>query len=166
VVLTFNTDSRFNYTLYRSVDGTPWREVAAFLGTTTQYTDSEIDVYDSLHCYQLGVLDACGMNEHYSPTTCIVIPSPPPPSVYIPNAILLSDEVNGTFRPVVRGLMGNLYELDIFDRLGATVFHSEDQLEGWTPEPGTPLGAYTYRLRCRFNTGDIKIYTGAITLIK
>lgn len=166
VLLTFHTDPDFHYTLYRSVDGSPWRKVDDFDGATTSYADRNIDVYDSLHCYQLGVLDACGMNEHYSPTTCVVVPAPPPPSIYLPNAIILSDETNGTFRPVVRGLMGDLYELDIYNRSGVAVFHTDDQFEGWTPEPGTPLGAYTYRLRCRFNTGDIKTYSGTVTLIK
>lgn len=164
--LTFLTDTAFPYTLYRSIDGSPWRPLATFAGTTTHYTDSDIDVHDSLHCYQLGVLDACGMNEHYSPTMCVVVPTPPPPAIAIPNAIILGDERNGTFRPVVRGLLGDLYELEIYNRQGLLVYRSEQQQVGWTPEKGTPLGAYTYRLRCRFNTGDIKTYTGNVLLIK
>lgn len=157
-----------HYTLYRSIDGSPMRKLADFSTRQSHYTytDRNINVYDSLHCYQLGVKDACGMNEQYSHIQCVVVPTPPPPAAAFPNTILCGDPDNGCFRPVLRGLMGNLYELDIYNHMGLLVFSTEDPDEGWTPGGDTPQGVYVYHLRCRFNTGAIKSYTGSVTLIK
>ena len=164
--LALQTDPAFDYTLYRSIDGTPWREVATFSGSTTRYTDSDINPYDSLHCYQLGVKDACGMNERYSTTRCLVVPDPPAPAAWLPNAIVAGDDRNGVFRPVVRGLLGDLYELEIYNRAGMLVYRTEEPAAGWTPTAESRGGVYTYRLRCRFNTGTVKTYTGTVLLIK
>lgn len=162
--LGLQTDPAFSYTLYRSIDGTPWREVATVNGAS--FTDRDINPFDSLHCYQLGVLDACGMNERFSSTTCIVVPDPPAPKAWFPNAIVAGDERNGTFLPKMRGLKGDLYELSIYNRQGLLVYHTQDPNAGWTPPPSMPKGAYTYFLRCRYNTNDIKTYAGTVTLIR
>lgn len=162
--LGLQTDPAFSYTLYRSIDGTPWREVATVNGSS--FADSDINPFDSLHCYQLGVLDACGMNERFSSTACIVVPDPPAPKAWFPNAILAGDERNGLFLPVLRGLMGDLYDLYVYNRMGELIYHTTDQNAGWRPSTDTPLGVYTYLLRCRFNTGSIQVYSGNILLIK
>lgn len=167
--LVFHTDTAYHtdhYTLYRSIDGSPWREVAILEPHVTEYFDRDVNPYDSLHCYQLAVNDACGMNPKYSPTVCVVVPTPPEPSVYFPNAILAGDPANGTFLPVIRGLQGTLYELHIYNRQGLLVYHTTDPAQGWTPPADTPQGVYTYRLRCRFNTNFVKQYLGTVLLIK
>lgn len=157
-----------HYTVQRSIDGSPWRDRGTFRTRQATYTyvDSDINPYDSLHCYRLVVLDACGMNPKDSPSKCVVVPTPPPPAIAFPNAIVAGSNDNGTFLPKVQGLMGNLYELTIYNRQGLQVFRTEDQNEGWTPSDGIPQGVYAYHLRCRFNTGDIKNYTGTVTLIR
>lgn len=167
--LAFDVDTAFHtdhYTLYRSIDGSPWRVVATLEPPLALYVDSDINPYDSLHCYQLEVLDGCGINPKYSRTKCVVVPTPPEPSVYFPNTILAGDPQNGTFLPVVRGLQGTLYELHIYNRMGILVYHTDDPTLGWTPSPATPQGVYTYRLRCRFNTNFVKTYLGTVLLIK
>ena len=167
--LVFNTDTSYptdHYTLLRSIDGSPWREVATLEPPVLEYIDRDINPYDSLHCYLLAVNDACGMNPKYSPVECIVVPTPPEPSVYFPNAILAGDPANGTFLPVIRGLQGTLYELHIYNRQGMLVYHTTDPTRGWTPPADTPQGVYTYRLRCRFNTNFVKQYLGTVLLIK
>ena len=167
--LVFNTDTSYptdHYTLLRSIDGSPWREAATLEPPVLEYIDRDINPYDSLHCYLLAVNDACGMNPKYSPVECVVVPTPPEPSVYFPNAILAGDPQNGTFLPVVRGLQGTLYELHIYNRMGILVYHTDDPTLGWTPSPATPQGVYTYRLRCRFNTNFVKTYLGTVLLIK
>lgn len=168
VDLTFLVDTAFEYTLYRSIDGTPWRRVTSFRPTTSpySYSDHGINVYDSLHCYQLEVLDACGLNPHYSSTTCIVVPDPPAPAIAIPNVIVAGSESDGTFLPKIQGLKGDLYELTIYNRQGLQVYYTTDPAAGWKPDADMPQGAYTYFLRCRYNTNDIKTYTGTVTLIK
>ncbi|MBR6440516.1 MAG: hypothetical protein IKS44_00505, partial [Bacteroidales bacterium] len=71
VLLDLHLDNSFpadHYTLYRSIDGSPLREIGTF--STDQpffrYTDTQINPFDSLHCYQASVLDGCGMNPLYS----------------------------------------------------------------------------------------------------
>ncbi len=166
--LTFEVDTAFEYTLYRSIDGTPWRRVTSFqsLQATYSYADHDINPYDSLHCYQLEVFDACGMNPRYSSTAWVVVPDPPEPAIDIPNAIIANEEGLGTFYPYTQGLAGDIYELNIYNRLGMLVFHSDNPAEGWTPTAESPQGAYVYMLRCRFNSGAIKTYSGTVTLIK
>jgi len=164
-------DSDFDadhYTVQRSIDGSPWRDHGTFRTRQAAYTyvDDDINPFDSLHCYRLVVLDACGMNPKDSPSECVVVPTPPTPAIVFPNAIVAGSDDNGTFRPKVQGLMGNLYELTVYNRQGLRVFYTADQDEGWTPSPDLPQGVYAYHLRCRFNTGDVKNYTGTVTLIK
>ena len=168
VNLMMQVDTAFGYTLYRSIDGTPWRPIDTFQSTMASlvYTDADINPYDSLHCYQLGVKDACGMNERYSATQCVVVPDPPAPGIALPNVIVADGDANGTFRPMVRGLMGTLYELCIYNRMGLLVFRTDDPQEGWTPPADMPQGAYTYFLRCQYNNNDIKTYAGTVLLIK
>lgn len=168
IKLTLAVDTAFSYTLYRSIDGTPWRPLATFRPTTATlvYTDNTINPYDSLHCYQLEVYDACGLNPHYSSTACVVVPDPPPPSIAIANIIVAGSEADGLFRPKITGLMGDIYELTIYNRQGLRVYHTTDPTAGWRPDADMPQEAYTYFLRCRYNTGDIKTYAGTVTLIK
>ncbi len=171
VDLDFHLDSSFpadHYSLYRSIDGSPWKEITSFQTPLSEYnyTDYNINPYDSLYCYQLGVLDACGMNEKYSRTKCVVVPDPPPPFWYFPNVIVAGDADNGRFLPVLQGLLDDFYELHIYNRFGQLVFHTNNPTEGWTPPSSMPQGVYTYHLRCQFNTGDIKNLSGTFALIK
>lgn len=171
VSLDFHLDSTFqadHYTLYRSIDGSPWREILTFQTpfSTFRHTDFDINPYDSLHCYQLGVKDACGMNEKYSRTQCVVVPDPPPPAWAFPNIIVAGDSDNGCFLPAMRGMEGDLYELSIYNRFGQLVFRTDNPSSGWTPQASAPQGVYTYHLRCRFNTGAIKSFSGTFALIK
>lgn len=157
------------YTLWRSLDGSPWDPIATFRPTTSHYTYTDRDIIpyrDSLHCYQLSVVDGCGMNPRYSATRCTVVPEPPEPACYIPNAVVAGDDANGLFLPVVMGLMGDIYELTIYDRKGILVFHSSDPEEGWRPKADIQQGAYTYALRVRFNDNKIKTYTGTVLVLK
>ncbi|MGX8712174.1 MAG: gliding motility-associated C-terminal domain-containing protein [bacterium] len=172
--LTLKIDTSYHdypYTLWRSIDGTPWDSIASFLATDCQrsavsYIDRDINPYDSIHCYQLSVPDACGMNPNYSQTQCVVVPDPPPPSIYIPNTVVCNDPANGAFLPRVRGLQGTLYELHVYNRMGALVFHTSDPGEAWIPGNNVPQGVYAYTLRCRFNDNRIQTYTGTVLVLK
>ena len=169
--LTFDIDTAYrvdHYTLFRSVDDAPWDSIAAlsFRQFPFTYIDTHINPYDSLFCYRLSVLDACGLNPRYSDTLCIVVPTPPEPAVAIPTVVLVGDPANGTFLPRLRGLKGDLYELSVYNRQGLLVFDSKDSTRGWTPSANIPQGAYTYALRCRFNNNRVKVYTGTVIVIK
>ena len=111
--------------------------------------------------------DACGLNERFSATRCLVVPDPPEPAAALPNAVVAGDEgPNGVFLPRVRGMMGDLYELYIYDRRGRLIYQTTDPAAGWRPAADTPQGAYAYALRLRYNNNDIATYTGTITVIK
>ena len=168
-VLSFDVDTSYHtdhYTLWRSIDGTPWREIAALSPPLAPYYDVDINPYDSLHCYRLSVTDACDMNEKYSSTQCVAIPDPLPPAAAFPNVVILGDPDNGTFLPRLQGLKGNLFEMHVYNRQGLLVYSTGDPTLGWTPSSSIPQGVYTYALRCRFNNNIIKTFTGTILLIK
>ena len=170
-LLYFNVDDTFptdTYILWRSIDGSPWRPIASGseMMALEAYPDYNINPFDSLHCYQLSVRDACGMNERYSPTHCVVLPDPLPPAIAIPNAIVAGDPLNGLFLPVLQGLKGDLYELQIFSRTGLLVYATTDSGAGWRPDAAVPQGVYTYRLRCRFNDNRIVTRVGTVLLLR
>ncbi len=168
IKLNLQVDTAFVHTLWRSIDGTPWHEIATIQSTTQTlvFTDTDINRFDSLHCYQLSVSDACGLNERFSPTVCIVVPNPPKPNIAIPNIIIVGNERNGAFRPNAVSLMGDLYELYIYNRNGALVFSSKDPTAEWRPGTETEQGAYTYYLRCRFSNNRIHTYAGTFLVIR
>lgn len=170
-IVTFHVDTAFHaapYVLWRSVDGRPW-EIIDTLDLDQippVYIDSDLNIFDSLHCYRLTVSDACGVSVRQSEARCVGVPDPPQPAADIPNVIVCGDAANGTFRPRVQGLKGDLYELTIYNRMGQQVCHTTDPDAGWTPAASVPQGAYTYFLRCRYNTNSIKTYSGTIIVIK
>lgn len=168
VKLVFNIDTSYHsadhYTLWRSVDFSPWREIAT--GNWQQYSDNDVNLYDSLYCYQLSVYDACGLNEKFSATACVVLPDPPEPEVDIPNVIIVGSPENGAFLPNVIGLAGDIYELHIYDRRGLLVFTTTDPTVPWRPGPSTPQGAYAYVLRVRYVNGFVQSYVGTLLVIK
>lgn len=172
VVLGLSADTAYHgadsCTLWRSVDGQPWRPLAALPWPPPErYADRTVNRYDSLHCYQISVSDACGLNTRYSEARCVVVPPPPPPAVALPNVVVVGDDgPNGEFHPVSSSLMGDIYELYIYDRRGMLVFSTADPLEPWRPAADTPQGVYAYALRLRFADNIVKTYTGTVLLIK
>ena len=157
------------YTLWRSTDGSPWNPIATFRPHTPTFTYSDRDLHpyrDSLHCYQLSVVDGCGMNPHYSAARCTVVPEPPEPQCWLPNIIVAGSSDNGEFKPTIQGDMGDLYELHIFDRRGLLVFSSDKIDEGWRPGKEISQGSYAYNIRVRFNNNRIKRFSGTVTVIK
>ena len=167
VQLDFNIDTAYHaadhYTLWRSVDYSPWRVLDN--GNWLHYADSDVNLYDSLYCYQLSVYDGCGLNEKFSATACPVVPDPPQPGVYVPNIVIVGSEVCGLFLPVVAGL-DDLYELNVFNRNGIQVFATDVATEGWRPSASVPQGAYTYVLRVRYVSGVVQSYVGTVLVIK
>lgn len=171
VKLSLHTDTAFHtdrYTLWRSIDGSPWRELAVINPHQPYftYTDDDLRRNDSLHCYQLSVADACGMNEKYSATRCVAVPDPPEPGVLCPNGIIVGDDRNGTFLPWLRGWDGETYELTIYNRLGMQIYTTSDPRQGWRPNTEIPQGGYAYVLHVGFRKGVKKTYTGTIIVIK
>ena len=172
VRLTLHTDTAFHasdYTLWRSIEGSPWREVATFRPQQPYYVYSDADGLqhnDVMHCYQLSVNDACGMNPMYSATRCVTVPEPPDSEARFANTLLVGDPVNGVFKPRLVGWDGKTYELTIYNRMGMQIFVVDDPQHGWTPTADTPQGAYAYVLHVGYTDGIVKTYMGTIAVIK
>lgn len=161
-------DTAFTYTIWRSIDGSPWSVIDTVHPATTNptYIDRDISRYGLLHCYQISVKDKCGLNDRYSHTVWITVPEPPPINISIPNIIIVGSEQNGSFRPVMSGIMGDIYEMNIYSRSGLLVFRTADPAAAWQPARDTPQGAYTYNIRVRFSDNKIHRYVGTIVIIK
>ena len=171
VHLSLHTDTAFHtgiYTLWRSVEGSPWSKVTTLNPTRpySTYIDRSPIRTDAQHCYQLSVTDACDLNPMYSSTRCAVVPTPPDPQMEAPSAIIAGDGDNGLFKPLVYGWDGKLYELTIYTRTGLQLFNTTDISAGWRPGPDVPQGAYAYVLHVGFLKGVIKTYTGTVIVIK
>ena len=169
IQLSFDSDTSYHtdhYTLWRSIDNSPWRAIATLPFPLDTYVDYDINPFDSLYCYRLSVTDACDMNEKYSSTLCVVTPDPMPPAAAIPNIIIVGDPDNNTFLPQFRGLKGDLFEMHIYNRQGILVYSTANPAEGWLPTTSTPQGVYTYAIRCHYNNNIIKTHTGTVLVIK
>ena len=160
----------YPYTLYRRRRNAPWQAIDQLLPSLSPnvtYLDPNINPYDSIYCYSLGVLDGCGLNEQRTDTHCVLMPTPPQPTAFFPNIIIAGDPDNGTFLPVVGGAKGDLYDLCIYNRNGLLVFRTSDPQQPWDPlATASPQGAYVYSLRLRYIDNTIKTFAGTITVLK
>ena len=168
VRLTLLVDTGFCHTIWRSIDGSPWAVIDSVRSATPEmvYYDRNIHQYNALHCYQISVKDECGLNEQFSHTVWITVPEPPPPGIAIPNIIIAGNESCGEFKPIINSIMGDLYEMSIYNRNGMLVFRTDDPAAAWQPGKDMPQGAYTYNIRVRFFDNKIHRYVGSFVLIR
>ncbi len=90
-------------------------------------------------------------------------------ALYFPNVFTPGLEQNNTFRPIVDGLLQ--YELWIYDRRGALVFHTTDSNHSWDgTSGGHPCPAATYVYKCRYRDietpAGFQTLSGTITLLR
>ena len=87
------------------------------------------------------------------------------PTAFIPASNI---ELNRTFKPRYRGEVVE-YELQVYNRWGQLIFVSHDVNQGWD---GTingriaPQDVYAYKCEVKFRTGQRKVYTGSVTLLR
>lgn len=93
-----------------------------------------------------------------------------PVLIYIPNAFTPNnDGINDAFKVVISEV--TRYELDIFNRWGELVFHSEDPDEVWIGnvnggEHYAPAGMYNYRLKWKGARTDAEEMLGTFELMR
>ncbi len=93
-----------------------------------------------------------------------------PVLIYIPNAFTPNnDGMNDAFKVVISEV--TQYELDIFNRWGELVFHSEDPDEVWIGnvnggEHYAPAGMYNYRLKWKGARTDAEEMLGTFQLMR
>ena len=122
--------------------------------------------YDGLGDYyaQLTVTNALGCTD--SAYTLVEGPV----LIYIPNAFTPNnDGINDAFKVVISEV--TRYELDIFNRWGELVFHSEDPDEVWIGnvnggEHYAPAGMYNYRLKWKGARTDAEEMLGTFELMR
>ena len=92
--------------------------------------------------------------------------------LYIPNAFTPNeDNLNDKFYPLGIGVNPDKYTLYIFDRWGNMIFNTDKVIEGWD---GTVMGTnrlcqidtYVYRVSAMNPDGVVKVYMGAVNLIR
>jgi gliding motility-associated-like protein len=91
--------------------------------------------------------------------------------IFVPNAFTPNGNgVNDTFFPVVNNYDPTNFELLIFNRWGQIIYRAESPSEGWRGiHNGEPIeaGVYIWKINTRERTtGDIKTFTGHVTLVR
>ncbi len=79
-----------------------------------------------------------------------------------------TDTNNYIFHPVVQEGIEE-YQLKIFSRWGQLLFESDDIKIGWNGYYKNQLctqGVYIWKATCRFSTGQVKVLTGDVTLLR
>jgi gliding motility-associated-like protein len=91
------------------------------------------------------------------------------PLIYIPNAFHPGGDLNNVFYPSNAFVSTEKYSLDIYNRWGQVVFHSDNPHEGWDgsyKNKMCPEGVYVYRLIAKNGLeADIE-KVGSVTLIR
>ena len=133
------------------------------------YTDTDISRAARCYAYRIGVPDICQQWIKYSDTVQLLMPEISLPGAFFPNAILYGDPDNGRFCPHYLSPLSDGYSLDIYNRYGTHVFHTDNLADCWlgTDPQGSPLrqGVYVYQARCRYADGSEKVYTGTVILL-
>jgi gliding motility-associated-like protein len=80
----------------------------------------------------------------------------------------IGEENNYIFYPSAqKGIVE--YQLQIFSRWGQLLFESNDIRIGWDGYYKDKLmsqGVYIWKVTCRFSTGEVKVFTGDVTLLR
>ncbi len=89
--------------------------------------------------------------------------------IYIPNSFTPNDDkLNPYFIPVVSGVQS--FEMNIYNRWGENIFHTDDLAEGWNgaTSDGTAAqeGTYVYRISTFDLNNKLKVYQGVVNLIR
>jgi gliding motility-associated-like protein len=130
--------------------------------TNPQHTYSDTGTY----CVTLVVESRTGCTD--TVTNCLVVE--PDFTLYIPNAFTPNaDGLNETFMP--KGSYIENYDMYIFDRWEAQIFHSNEITTGWNGRvngSGTVCqeGTYLYLINVTDSRGKTHSYTGMVNLMK
>ena len=89
--------------------------------------------------------------------------------IYFPNIFTPSRETNNVFKGIASGVRN--FELWIYDRRGALVFHTTDFDEGWDgTADGRPCRQESYVYHCRYSDEEVpdgyQTITGTVSLIR
>jgi gliding motility-associated-like protein len=121
-----------------------------------------------LYVVELTVTDTKGCTDKYYKE---VVSKPEylyfPPTAFSPNG----DNKNDVFRPILKDISEDSYELYIFNRWGAVVFKTKDINQGWdgtSLDKMTPAmqGLYTFKLLFNNYNAGLQTKTGTFVLLR
>ncbi|TLX74914.1 PKD domain-containing protein [Labilibacter sediminis] len=97
------------------------------------------------------------------------------PNAFTPNPnganngeYIFGDKNNYVFYPAVQKGVEE-YKMQIYTRWGQLIFETHDLKIGWNGYHHNKLcsqGVYIWKVTCRFSTGQVKVYTGDVTLLR
>ena len=172
VELTFDVDSAFHGTEYRlmraSAADTAF-ELLTTLHSTAPYSDLDINRTALRYIYRLEVPDLCRQRVVTSDTLGVDLPPVGDITAFFPNMIRPEDPENSRFCPLYFSPLAAGYSLDIYNRWGLHLWHTERLEDCWDgTHDGTPVpqGTYVFRAHVRHADGSDKTYFGNITVIR
>ncbi len=146
--------------------------IATLTSSTLIYLDSVIDDYfsDGKFCYVIEAIEAPGnpnlfMDTSRSNEFCLT----QQPIIYIPNAFHPGGLFNEIFYCSNAFVSAIDYSLDIYNRWGENIFHTNDPQKGWngiTNGNPAPEAIYIYRLKAKKADGSDIEKVGSVTLIR
>ena len=166
-----NGVDRFN--IYRSDGGNVIGLPIATLGSNLfLYLESIVNNFSSggEFCYIVEAIEALGNPNLFSDSSrsnevCIK----QQPVIFVPNAFHPGGLFNPVFYPSNAFVPAETYSLDIFNRWGEVIFHTNNPQEGWDgTSHGTfsPEGVYVYRIKSKNSDKSDLEKVGALTLIR
>ena len=135
---------------------------------STSMERSPVFTYTEVGCYEvwLVVSNSFACADSVSYLMCIEDEF----AAYVPSAFTPNDDgYNDVWGVITSVGSPREFELDVFDRWGGVLFHSEDKNQFWdgSAKGGQqPIGVYQWRLRLRDSTGRIQERSGHLTLVR
>ncbi|MEG2070004.1 MAG: gliding motility-associated C-terminal domain-containing protein [Bacteroidales bacterium] len=78
--------------------------------------------------------------------------------------------MNDVFAPKGEGVDPDKFEMTLYDRFGKLMFRTRTPYDYWDGKTSTgqlcPLGAYVYVINFTTLDGEVKEYTGTVTLVR
>ncbi|WP_020570839.1 T9SS type B sorting domain-containing protein [Neolewinella persica] len=91
----------------------------------------------------------------------------PTRQIYIPSAISPNgDGVNDVFRVYPGPSVEAVISVEIFDRWGSLLFTGSRGSTDWSPDGEVPQGVFIYQATVRFVDGEIRNYSGSVTVLR
>jgi gliding motility-associated-like protein len=154
------------YEIYRrnALPNNPYNLIAVPISPDLSATDGSIS--DGRVCYRVRALEAnanCG-GDSWSNEVCVEFP----PLMFMPNAFTPNgDQLNDIF--TAGGLYFESFDLQIWDRWGKLLFHTQNSATGWDGKVGgkdAPEGVYVFQVVVRGYDGTELKQNGSLTLIR
>jgi len=138
-----------------------------------QYLWSDGTIGQDLFIQQSGTYSV-SVNHKYcvvSDTITVTFQHCQQPKIFIPNVFAPESSTKNANFGVFFSTEANIksFEINIFDRWGSIVFQSSDPTEFWDgsiKNHSAPTGVYVYQIRIQYETEDVELRAGAVTLFR